>query len=353
MYNFLRNFCVDLGDSGKDELYGYGMPQFSNITISDIDKDAPEFIKIEFENETWEVLKQIKITAKDNIRISSWAITKDANEPNEQEWKVLEEVTPNLDVTAEITENGTYYIWVKDTAENIINQSIQIDKIDNTPPKIAYTINKDTLSSGYVTINVTAEDLESGLYDSPFSWDKITWSQENSSKKVTQNGRYKVYAEDNLANISELEIIVDCFPQEGRYTLGDGNIINAMFVSADWTENTNNNVQIILNQDLNIAGWQITTSGYVPDNFVEASQNIIQNNRDNSNNDTNTSLPSNVVVNNMTQENSISNNNQTNETSTPITITRSCDINVTYYLWVKDQYGNYNYQTFNIYKTEV
>ena len=23
IYNFLRNFCLDLGDSGKDNLYGY------------------------------------------------------------------------------------------------------------------------------------------------------------------------------------------------------------------------------------------------------------------------------------------------------------------------------------------
>ena len=61
IYNFLRNFCLDLGDSGKDNLYGYGMPQFSKLTISDIDKDSPEFTAIEFENETWEALKQVKI----------------------------------------------------------------------------------------------------------------------------------------------------------------------------------------------------------------------------------------------------------------------------------------------------
>ena len=38
IYNFLRNFCIDLGEEGKDELYGYGYPNFENLTIADIDK---------------------------------------------------------------------------------------------------------------------------------------------------------------------------------------------------------------------------------------------------------------------------------------------------------------------------
>lgn len=353
IYNFLRNFCLDLGDSGKDNLYGYGMPQFSKLTISDIDKDSPEFTAIEFENETWEALKQVKIKAKDNIRIHSWAVTTSEENPKTEEWKVLESLTPELDVVSEITKNGKYYIWVRDSAGNTIKQDIQVDKVDNTPPKIAYTIDKTTLSSGYVTINVTAEDNESGLYDSPFSWDKITWTKEDSTKRVTQNGRYKVYAEDNLGNISEQEIVVDCFPQEGRYNLGDGNIIRNMYVSAEWNENTNNNVQIVFNQGLNIVGWQITNSVYAPNDFVEINR---QNSRQENNNRTNnTSAPRDVLISNMTINNNVvSNDNQVQEEDTePITITISCDLNVTYYLWVKDRNGNVNYQSFSIAKAEV
>jgi len=187
VYNFLRNFSEDLGDEGKDELYGYGCPKFQNLTIGDIDKTSPEFKEVTFENDTWEVVKQVKIVANDNIRMKDWAITKNENGPDDKEWNAMQAVTPDLDVSSTLTENGKYYIWIRDIAGNTATKEIQIDKIDNTPPEIAYTINKDTLAAGYVTITVTAEDSQSGLYDSPFSWDKITWSQENSTRTIKES----------------------------------------------------------------------------------------------------------------------------------------------------------------------
>ncbi len=359
------------------------MPNFLNIKISDIDKEAPTIKELIYENETWEVLKQIKIKGEDNIRIKSWAITQNEQSPNENEWKVLESVTPNLDVTYEITENGKYFIFVQDTAGNITKQEITIDKIDNKPPQIAYTVNKDTVALGYVTITVTAEDLESGLYDSPFSWDKITWSKENATRTVKENGRYKVYAEDNLGNISELEILVDCFPQEGRYELQDGNIITQMIVSAEWDENTNKNVKITLNKDIDIIGWQITTGNFNPQEFVltEDEQNR-QNNSTNANNNqanvnnnqnnVNVSIPSNVVLENITTTENTLNENTTNTTNATnasqteqntqievprrtesIVITTELEINKDYYLWVKERNGNIGFQIFRIYKAQI
>ena len=376
IYNFLRNFCIDLGETGKDKSYGYGVPNFTNLKISDIDKESPIFKEVTFENQTWEVIKQVKIIAEDNIRIRSWALTKNEQSPTENEWKVLENVTSTLDVTSEITENGKYYIFVQDTAGNISKQEFGIDKVDNKPPKISYSINKDTLSSGYVTIVVTAEDNESGLYDSPFSWDKRTWSKENGTRTVKQNGRYKVYAEDNLGNVSELEILVDCFPQEGRYELQEGNIITQMNVSAEWEENTNKNVQITLNKDLDITAWQISTENNIPQEFIEVEKISNQNNEQTNNNQTNTniSMPSNVVLENITTENTTNTanvENNVNENASniaqnntdsqvqiprrtePIVINKSLDINITYYLWVRDRNGNWTSQDFKIFKAEV
>lgn len=364
VYNFLRNFCVDLGEEGKDELYGYGYPNFQNLTIADIDTHAPEFKEIKYENETWEVLKQIEIIAEDNIRMNAWAVTQSESEPQEGEWQILQSITPNLDVTSEITENGTYYIWIQDTAGNVARQIIEINKIDHTPPQIAYTINQDTLSSGYVTINVTAEDADSGLYDSPFSWDQSTWSQQNSTRTVRENGRYKVYAVDNLGNVGELEIIVDCFPQAGRYELGEGNIITSVNVSADWNGNTNNHVEITLNQDLAITGWQITTYPYAPNDFVEVESNVAEENNTTApstpNNTINTSLPNNVVwgENTTTETNEEPTETEYNtqiveQRTEPIVVTTSLDINTTYYFWIRDTNGNTSYQILTIFKAEV
>ena len=364
VYNFLRNFTEDLGEQGKDELYGYGCPKFQNLTIADIDKKVPEFKEITYENETWEVVKQVKIVASDNIRMSAWAITQNENGPDDKEWKGVQAVTPDLDVTSTITENGKYYIWIRDIAGNTSSKEIQIDKIDNTPPEIAYTINKDTLSAGYVTITVTAEDSQSGLYDSPFSWDKATWSKENGTRTIKENGRYKVYAEDNLGNIAEKEILVDCFPQAGTYELQDGNIITNMAVPADWTGNTNNNVEIQLNKDLDIVGWQITTDENVPSEFVAVegvnlnnNQNTNSTNNQNTTNTISTSVPNNVVIDGNIQntETTVPENNQPQiQTRTePIVLHTSLDIDKLYYFWIKDSYGNTSYQTFIIHKAII
>ena len=362
VYNFLRNFSEDLGDEGKDELYGYGCPKFQNLTIGDIDKTSPEFKEVTFENDTWEVVKQVKIVANDNIRMKDWALTKNENGPDDKEWNEMQAVTPDLDVSSTLTENGKYYIWIRDIAGNTATKEIQIDKIDNTPPEIAYTINKDTLASGYVTITVTAEDSQSGLYDSPFSWDKITWSQENSTRTIKENGRYKVYAEDNLGNISEKEILVDCFPQAGTFELKDGNIITNMKVSANWIGNTNNDVEIELNKDLDIAGWQITTDENTPSEFVavEGANVIVENQENNNNNSSNnTSLPNNVVIdgniqasNTTVQENTQS-QIQVIPRTEPIVLHTTLDIDKTYYFWTKDSYGNTAYQAFVIHKAVI
>ena len=362
VYNFLRNFSEDLGDEGKDELYGYGCPKFQNLTIGDIDKTSPEFKEVTFENDTWEVVKQVKIVANDNIRMKDWAITKNENGPDDKEWNAMQAVTPDLDVSSTLTENGKYYIWIRDIAGNTATKEIQIDKIDNTPPEIAYTINKDTLASGYVTITVTAEDSQSGLYDSPFSWDKITWSQENSTRTIKENGRYKVYAEDNFGNISEKEILVDCFPQAGTFELKDGNIITNMKVSANWIGNTNNDVEIELNKDLDIAGWQITTDENTPSEFVavEGANVIVENQENNNNNSSNnTSLPNNVVIDgniqaiNTTAQENTQPQIQVIPRTEPIVLHTTLDIDKTYYFWTKDSYGNTAYQAFVIHKAVI
>ncbi len=366
VYNFLRNYCIDLGHEGKDTLYGYGCPNFKELKISDIDKNVPQFKEIKYENENWEVIKQVKIVAEDNIRLRAWAVTQNENEVKEEEWKVLEEVTEKLDTTYDITENGTYYIWLQDSAGNTAREAIHIDKIDNKPPQIAYTIDKNTLSQGYVTINVTAEDSEVGMYDSPFSWDKITWSKENGSRKVTENGRYKFYAEDNLGNIGEIEILVDCFPEEGVAEIEEGNIITNIEVPANWNGNTNNDVKITLNKDIDIVGWQITTASYAPYDFVHVEPNPSQNNSNNNNNENNNTnndsggsvLPNNVVLDNLLRRNETSQESSNDTTNyvprtEPIVIKTSLDINVNYYLWIIDSNGNTRYQNFKIMKKNI
>ena len=404
IYNFIRNFSQDLGDAGKDDLYGYGVPIFSNLKIADIDKSSPLFKEIKYENETWELLKKVKINVEDNIRIMSWALTKNENDPNLDEWKKMDSLTNKLEQELEISENGNYYIFIEDSAGNRVKQPFKIEKIDKIPPNITYSINKDNLADGYVTITIEAEDKESGLADNAYSFDKINWLNENNKKIVKENGRYKTYVKDKLENTNEVEILVDCFNEEGVAEIGEGNLIQSIYVSDKWVGNTNNNVQITLNDANNITAWQITTESIVPTNFIEIKPetsinqdtNTTNNNVENNITSTNTNVNtvSNNIVNNENTNSSVNNNALTTNTNSNVNnnsidsnrivtittenqtarkndlnsitsranqnireyqsiITVSLETEKLYYMWVKDSVGNWNYQTFKIHKKQI
>ena len=267
IYNELRNWCNDLGDEGKDELYGYGVPDFSKIQISDIDNDMPEIQEIVYENNTWEKSKNIQIKANDNIRIFGWTVTNSDKEPGK--WNHVETLTPTLDVSSTIEKNGTYYIWVTDSAGNVVNKTIEVNKIDNIPPSIDYTIDDSKLESDkYLTIKINAKDDESGLNQSPYSFDGTIWGT-TKELKVTENGTYKIYVKDNLDNIAQKEIKINKFNQEGSATIGTGSIIKNIEVPADWSGNINNSVKIIFNDNLKIRNYKITETGELPTEFIE------------------------------------------------------------------------------------
>ena len=362
VYNELKKYSVDLGENGKDDLYGYGLPNFSKIMISDIDRIAPNMNDIQFDNEQWEKVKNIKITANDNIRILGWQISNSENQPSE--WNELSNVTPNFETTAEIDSNGNYYIWVKDSANNTTYKQIEVNKVDAVAPNITYTINKDKLETdGYVTINVTAEDSESGLSEMPYSWDNTTWGKENNMLKVTENGRYTIYCRDNVGNVSSKEIVVDCFAIKANAIINDGIIIKSITPSTNWNNNTNQDVQIIFNNTIDIVGWQITTENVMPLSFVQVKQvasqngtnnqtnNVINSTGNNSVNSVSSNNNANIAVNsNLNVANDFS--SKYNSSNTYVAVTASFDAGVTYYVWVEDSRGSVYSQSFRIEKVE-
>ena len=365
VYNILRNYCVDLGDEGKDIEYGYGCPDFSDITIADIDKIVPEIQEIKYDNENWEIKKQIQIIASDNIKINGWSITNSENTPDE--WNEIEEVTPSIDQTTEIEENGTYYIWIRDSAGNIAYQSIEVNRVDNNGPDITYTIDNSKLETEkYVTITTEAKDEQSGLAELPYSWDGENWSLNGNTLKVTDNGRFTIYAKDKVGNISEQEIVIDDFEQEGEATIGDGEIIQSISVSSSWNGDINNSVRISFTNNINIVGWRITENNQTPSAFNTVENNLDAEDEENNTLSNNTNSintnSTNTNSNNTAQDNSILNNTITNTTLEEnsatsrypsVTVTVALKANTTYYAWVKEENGNITYQTFTVSKVEI
>jgi len=352
VYNVLRNFCRDLGTQGRDSTYGYGFPDFTRIKISDIDKILPEIKELVIDDEKWEKSKTISVKGSDNIRIYGWNVTKTKDVP--KDWKKLEVKTNNLDVKDEIKENGTYFIWVTDSAGNVAYLNKDVTKIDNTAPEIKYTIDdsqKDT--EKYIMINVTAEDKESGLHQMPYSWDKQSWGIDSNNLKVTKNGVYTVYVRDALENISEKKITIKSFPEEGKAEIDEGDIIKTINVSSNWEGNKNKQVTITLNDNIDIERWKITESDIAPDEFEDQQEinqnNINEQNQNNENNSQNAQTGESTQIN---LEESTSQTNSNPQGFTNVTVTVSLDTNKKYYFWVKLRNKTVESQGFIIKKAE-
>ena len=360
VYNTLRNFCRDLGTQGRDITYGYGFPDFTGIKISDIDKILPEIKELVIDDEKWEKSKNVSVKGSDNIRIYGWNVTKTKDVP--KDWKKLQIITNNLDVNDEIKENGTYYIWVTDSAGNVSYLTKDVTKIDTTAPKIQYTIDdskKDT--EKYIMINVTAEDKESGLHQMPYSWDKQSWGIDSNNLKVTKNGTYTIYVRDALENISEQKITIKSFPQEGKAEIDEGDIIKEIKVSSNWEGNKNKQVTITLNDNIDIERWKVTESDLPPEEFEDqeeqnqnipnqSEQNISQNENVQQNNEN--QLNQNVQPSQNTQANPDSqyNSNTNPQGFTNVTVTVSLEKDKKYYFWVKLRNRTVNSQGFIIKK---
>lgn len=378
IYKELIKYCKDYGTTGKDESYGYGVPKFGAIQISDLDKVKPEMQDITVDNEKWEKSKNIKISAKDNIRILGWQVTESADIP--QEWNNVEGTSATLEAGYEISKNGKYFVWVKDSATNSVNKEIEVSKVDNTAPDISYTINKDKqYTEGIVTINIQATDEESGLAEAPYSWDNSSWGKENNYLNVNNNGRYTIYCKDNVGNVSSKEIEIDSFAVKAEAIIDPGNVIKAVNPSSAWDNNTNLDVQVILKNTIDIVAWQITTANVEPSGYVLLRKNEdINNNQNNVNsqNSTNTnSISSTLNTNPISNQNRIntsntsnssnnsinssntlnipqSSNSQFNASNSHIAITANFEAGTTYYVWVIDSRGSKHSQSFRIEKVK-
>ena len=329
MYNMIRNYCKDLGDEGKDDTYGYGFPDFSKIKISDIDKQSPEIQEVNFDNDNWEKSKKIQVKATDNIKIYGWSITNSNNTPTK--WTKIDGNSNNIDVTGDIDKNGTYYIWVSDSAGNTTYRTIDINKVDTTGPKVQYAIDDSKQTTeNYITITASANDDESGLHDMAYSWDGQSWGSNNNTYRITQNGIYKLYVRDKLGNTTERSITISSFPEEGTADIDGGTIIKSISVSSDWNGNKNNKVTITINEDVNVEKWKITETDQVPSDFVEQS--------------------SANMVNNTTSNGSSSSNNDSLSGYANLTVTVSLNTDTKYYFWVKDSDGDIVSLSFTIRK---
>lgn len=211
----------------------------------------------------------------------------------------------------EVTDNGTYYLWVKDAAGNYKKSSyVTISDIDTEPTEINYTLNPSTWTKGNVTVNISLEDGD-GLYG--YQWRSGTScstsytrlynvTSTNVTPSVSSNGNYIICVKDKIGTVVSKTV----------------NITNIDKTKPEITSFTKNST-----------AWKtiLTLSGTVKD--ADSGIRRYKITRDNS-------IPSSgwTDVNPSKKEVTISS----------LTITA----NGTYYLWVEDVAGNTNYKTLSV-----
>lgn len=102
--------------------------------------------------------------------------------------------------TLKVSENKTYTVSVKDRVGNVAQESVVVDKIDKTAPKITNVKVDPDEWSNKVSYEVIAEDSESGVKS--YKMDDGAW-QDSSVFSLNGGATYSFYVKDNAGNVSE------------------------------------------------------------------------------------------------------------------------------------------------------
>ena len=194
------------------------------ITVSNIDKLAPDVILTPSTEEWTNKDVIIKVKGKDKIDSSGnngtsgiwdisyweegrWLTSLKRNNGNEE--KTEDETTYIA------TKNGSYKFTIYDNALNNTRKTANITNIDKVKPELELSQNPTDWTNGNVTINVSATDIQDSNNYYGVSGIKQKEVLENGSWKtlngnsytVTKNGTYKFRALDNAGNYSNVESI--------------------------------------------------------------------------------------------------------------------------------------------------
>lgn len=184
--------------------YIYNNEEYSsNIII--VDDTAPKIENISYNKD-----KYVKsVTLKANILDNDSGIASYAVDTNCSSFK---NINLNL-IEEEITENGTYYICVKDLSNNMSKKEIIINNIDNTAPEVNNISfdEKTKILTGQITDNesgVVAYQI-SKTTSAPSNWVIIeeTKKFDKLSYQITENGTYYVWTKDKVGNIGRSSAI--------------------------------------------------------------------------------------------------------------------------------------------------
>ena len=163
------------------------------VSITKIDTTIP-MINLEYDNEAWERLKNIKISVSDSesgidrIELPDGVI-----------------VTGKTEAIYTVEENREYAFKVYDRVGNMNTETIEISKIDKVSPEVSVIYDKDSWERSKV-IRVTAVDSESGIKYIELPDGSIINNKDAVEYEVVENGEYVFKISDNTGNITTKKV---------------------------------------------------------------------------------------------------------------------------------------------------
>ena len=220
-------------------------------TIANIDKDNPILRELNYSTLYW-TDKDVVLTIKaiDELSgLSGYMLSTDANVTADTEgWQALEANTQEQSFEITVSENNTYYLYIKDVAGNIIKEEININYIDRTEP-IIEKLEEVSSEDGVSTIEAVAKENEGYIGSYMFTKDaNITeattegWTVYEEPQKtttetfeVTENGTYYYYVKNLVGKIAKKEIVIDSLNRVFKITY---DVDGGTFIEKNPTEYT-------------------------------------------------------------------------------------------------------------------
>ena len=155
-------------------------------------RDDSPTIKVEYKNDSYKKEGMAQITFSDDRMISQYSVSSKQGIYN---WQNVNK--QNYAINYVVKSNGTYYVSVKDSNNQIINTSFVVSNIDDNPPvikKVDYFYNGDETYD----VTITCEDVTNISY----TLDNVSYNSNNVFKNLSLEKHNLMVrdAADNIVN---------------------------------------------------------------------------------------------------------------------------------------------------------
>ena len=115
----------------------------------------------------------------------------------------------------DVTDNGTYTVYVRDKAGNITSTTVEVTNIDKVKPEITYTVSTTEPTPALSIEVVGTDNMELGSVtcsDSRVVKGKTNWVSKTECRQIfliSQNGTYRFDTRDFVGNTNYVEVTID------------------------------------------------------------------------------------------------------------------------------------------------